>query len=98
MQTCTNCNAQSPDVTRNCVNCGADLSETSATATARKRFQSNPRVRLVRVIVSHDACPACQEKEATYPKDAIPILPVEGCSHELGCRCFYQPILEEIYP
>jgi len=80
------------------VNCGADLSETSATATARKRFQSNPRVRLVRVIVSHDACPACQEKEATYPKDAIPILPVEGCSHELGCRCFYQPILEEIYP
>jgi hypothetical protein len=25
-------------------------------------------------------------------------LPVEGCSHALGCRCFYQPVLDEIYP
>ncbi len=98
MQTCTNCNAQSPDVARNCVNCGADLSEMSTTAIARKRFQLNPRVRMVRVIVSHDACPACQEIEGSYPKDSIPSLPVDGCSHERGCRCFYQPILEEIYP
>lgn len=98
MQTCTNCNAPSPDVARTCVNCGADLTEMSATAIARKRFQSNPRVGLVRILVNHDACPACQEKEGTYSKDAVPVLPVEGCSHEHGCRCFYQPYLDEIYP
>ena len=27
-----------------------------------------------------------------------PTLPVEGCSHGLGCRCYYEPVLTEIYP
>jgi len=80
------------------MNCGADLSDKSTTAIARKRFQSNPRVRSVRVIINHDACPACQGIVGSYTKGTIPDLPVEGCSHKLGCRCFYQPILEEIYP
>ena len=98
MQTCTNRNAQSPDVVKNCVYCGADLSEMSTTAIAQKRFHQNPRVRSVRVIVNYDACPACQDIVGAYPKVSVPALPVEGCSHERGCRCFYQPILEEIYP
>ncbi len=98
MQTCSKCNALSPDEAKNCVNCGANLSEFSTTAVARQRFQINPRVNSVRIIVMHNACPACKEIEGTYQKDALPTLPVEGCSHARGCRCFYQPNLEVIYP
>jgi hypothetical protein len=98
VQTCSICNAVSPDEAKACSNCGADLSEFSNTATARKRFLSNPRVNLIRFIVMDDACPACQELEGTYQKTTMPVLPVKACSHENGCRCFYIPYLEEIYP
>lgn len=98
MQTCHQCNAQSPDSVSTCVNCGADLSEFSTTKYAKKEFLSNPRVSLVRVLVAHDACPVCQSFEGTYEKDDVPDLPVEGCSHQYGCRCFYQPYLTTIYP
>lgn len=98
MQTCTKCNAQSPDYETNCINCGVDLSVYSATAVAREKFRNNPRVRMVRVVIAADACPACREIEGTYNKDSIPGLPVNGCSHNLGCRCFYEPTLENIYP
>jgi hypothetical protein len=98
MQTCTNCYTQSPDDTIRCIQCDADLRDCSATAMALKRFQTNPRVRLVRISVGADACPACYEVQGAYAKDAVPRLPVEGCSHNHGCRCFYEPVLDEIYP
>lgn len=98
MQTCSQCNAQSPDEASNCVNCDADLSEYSTTEIARKNFLANPRVSFVRVLVANDSCPACQELEGTYEKDEVPSLPIKGCSHGLGCRCFYQPYLNTIYP
>lgn len=98
MQTCSKCNAQSPDRASHCVNCQADLSEFSMTAVALKRLQANPRVVNVRLVVANDCCPACQMAEGTYPKDQVPRLPVEGCSHAHGCRCFYEPMLSEIYP
>jgi hypothetical protein len=65
---------------------------------ALKRHLSNPRVMRVRISVMHDCCPACREVEGAYEKEQVPRLPVEGCSHALGCRCFYQPVLSEIYP
>ena len=65
---------------------------------ALEKFQKNPRVKYVRFVVSHDACPACREMEGAYEKDAAPPLPEEACSHPLGCRCFYLPFLTEIYP
>ncbi len=98
MQTCTQCNHQSPDSAIYCEQCNADLREYSATAVALKRFQANPRVRLVRISVGADACPACYQVMGTYPKHEIPHLPVEGCSHALGCRCFYEPVLDEVFP
>lgn len=98
MQTCTNCGAQSPDSATHCVNCEADLSEVSGTSVARKRYQANSRVKYIRIIVNQDCCPACRELEGAYPKDEVPHLPAEGCSHRLGCRCSYQPFLTEIYP
>lgn len=98
MQICSICKVQNPDSAANCSNCGADLAENSVLAQALKRHLENGRVKYLRVVVFHDCCPACRDVEGTYEKDKVPHLPVEGCSHELGCRCFYQPVLEEIYP
>jgi hypothetical protein len=98
MQTCSNCNAQSPDAASHCVSCGEDLSEFSTTAVALKRYQANPRVNYVRIVVSHDACPSCRKMDGAYEKDKAPSLPVESCSHPNGCRCFYLPFLNNIYP
>ena len=95
MQTCSKCNAASPDNALTCGNCHADLAEFSATTVALKRLQANPRVRSIRVTVAYDACPHCYELMKTYPKDKVPHLPYEGCSHDNGCRCFYEPVLEE---
>jgi len=98
LQTCSLCHTQSPDSADHCLNCQADLSEYSETAIALKKFQDNPRVRYVRLVVSDHCCPACREMEGAYSKDQAPRLPVEGCSHANGCRCFYQPFLTEIFP
>ncbi|MCC6145962.1 MAG: hypothetical protein IT308_00185 [Anaerolineaceae bacterium] len=53
---------------------------------------------MIRISVADNACPACQQVMGAYPKDQLPRLPVEGCSHPNGCRCFYDPVLNEIYP
>jgi len=98
VQICSQCNAQSPDMATHCVSCQADLRQVSKTAVALQRFRVNPRVKNVRLVVAHDCCPACRQAEGTYQKDQAPSLPVEGCSHSLGCRCFYEPMLSEIYP
>lgn len=98
MQECSVCSAQSPDEASHCIQCNADLSEFSTTAVALKNFIKNPRVDYVRIEVSVDCCPACRELAGSYPKDKVPKLPAEDCSHNQGCRCFYQPFLNELFP
>jgi len=98
LRTCSRCNATSPDTAIECKNCKSDLREYATTAVALKNFRENPRVTAIRVNVAGDSCPTCQESHGTYPKDAVPALPHEGCSHGLGCRCTYEPYLGEIYP
>ena len=98
MQTCSKCNATSLDTALECSNCKADLKEFSQNAVALKRMQNNPRVTSVRINVAGDACPLCNESRGTFEKDAVPALPHEGCSHENGCRCTYEPVLNDIYP
>lgn len=98
MQTCTKCLTQSPDDFKICPTCQANLAEFSFTAVARKRLQDNSRVKGIRISVADDSCPTCQKMQGAYAKDQVPALPVEGCSHENGCRCFYEPILEDAYP
>jgi RNA polymerase subunit RPABC4/transcription elongation factor Spt4 len=98
VQICSKCHTQSPDEAKQCSNCGADLSVWSESAVALKELQENPRVIYVRISVAHDCCPVCRQAEGAYAKDSTPRLPIEGCSHQLGCRCFYQPVLDEIYP
>jgi hypothetical protein len=67
-------------------------------AEALARFQENPRVSRIRLIVPHDACPTCRHLEGEYDKDNVPELPLLSCSHPLGCRSFYEPMLTEVYP
>ncbi len=98
MQTCSRCHTQAPDDITICPGCQADLRELSTTAVALASFKQNARVNGVHVASAEGACPACLAVQGTYPKDQAPTLPVEGCSHPQGCRCFYQPTLEEIFP
>ncbi|MCX6066258.1 MAG: hypothetical protein NT121_10970 [Chloroflexi bacterium] len=98
MQTCSRCNSFSPDTAEICANCKSNLRELSTSAVALKNFRVNPRVTAIRVNVANDACPLCYESRGTFPKDETPTLPHEGCSHNHGCRCTYEPILSEVYP
>lgn len=98
MLTCSLCNASSPDQASHCVNCQADLAENSTAARALKRFQTNPRVKAVTVASSYNACSYCYEQLGTYAPDKAPALPHKSCSHTNGCRCFYIPVLNDIYP
>ena len=72
--------------------------ESSSAAQVMRRLQANPRVKYIVLAVPFDACPACQKLAGTYPKDQAPALPVDECSHPLGCRAYYIPYLEDIYP
>lgn len=72
--------------------------ESSKAAQSLKRMQANPRVKYIVIIAPAEACPACQKLTGTYQKDQVPKLPIEACSHPLGCRAFYMPYLDEIFP
>ena len=75
-----------------------DIWETSEAAKSLERMRQNPRIKYIVIVVPEDACPACQNLTGTYPKDKVPRLPIEECSHPLGCRSFYLPYLDEIFP
>jgi hypothetical protein len=98
LQTCSLCQTRSSDMAVLCPNCQANLRNFSTTAIALKHFLENPRVVAIRISVPIDACPACEKIIGTYPKADIPLLPADGCSENGGCRCFYEPVLSEIYP
>ncbi|GAB4535150.1 MAG: hypothetical protein Fur0018_25340 [Anaerolineales bacterium] len=74
------------------------LWENSEAAKTLKVLQNNPRVRAITIVVPANACPACQQLAGTYAKAEVPPLPLDLCSHPLGCRATYQPMMEDIYP
>jgi hypothetical protein len=52
----------------------------------------------VRILANHDSCPVCTAMEGAYDFDKVPVLPLDGCSHPAGCRCFYAPVLDRFGP
>ncbi len=67
--------------------------------SALTRLLDNPRVRLIRVAVADEACPACQALQGAYAKNAVPVLPAAGCSCPNGRPAvYYEPVLDEVYP
>jgi hypothetical protein len=95
---CNRCKTSSPDAVLTCPQCHADLTQESEAAVALARLRANPRVMHVRLILHEEACPACRAVEGDYAKGMVPAVPLPGCSHPQGCRCFYEPVLSEIYP
>ena len=65
---------------------------------ALERMKNNPRISKIVVVVPAEACPACQEVFGTYEKDSVPELPMDVCTHPLGCRAYYQPFIDELFP
>ena len=48
----------------------------------------------VRILVEPDACPVCRACEGAYEFEAVPELPLEGCSRPGGCNAVYAPVLD----
>lgn len=47
------------------------------------------RARFVSIVPEADACSACLRLEGDYPCQAVPPLPVVGCTKPEGCDCWY---------
>ncbi len=94
MRTCGICSQQSLDEVTVCPKCGANLLEESTTARALRRIREQGRIAEVRILADRNCCPTCREKVRVYPVDQVPVLPIEGCSHPVGCRCVYEPVLD----
>jgi hypothetical protein len=75
-----------------------DAWDDSPAAESLERMKANPRIKYIVIVAPEDACPACQNLTGTYLKDQVPLLPIEKCSHPLGCRSYYLPYLDEIFP
>ena len=65
---------------------------------ALKKIREGGIATKVRILTALDCCPACSAHEGAYEFDSVPELPVEGCSHPEGCRCFYAPVLDRFGP
>ena len=65
---------------------------------ALKKLQANDRISKIVLVVPADACPACRDIAGTYEKDETPEIPVDVCTHPLGCRSTYMPFIQELYP
>ena len=49
----------------------------------------------VEVVCSDDSCKKCKfVASKKYPLDKAPLLPIDGCTHEDGCRCFYSAVYD----
>ena len=45
---------------------------------------------------SREVCPTCAAaRERSYPLDAVPALPLDGCTSAWGCHCEYVPLPDE---
>ena len=73
----------------------ATLAENKA---ALKKIEEGGIATKVRILAARDCCPVCRAYEGAYEFGEVPILPHEGCSHEMGCRCFYAPVLDRRGP
>ncbi len=96
MRTCGKCAQQTIDEVLVCPRCGADLRVESTNAQALRQYREGGRVTEVRILADRNCCPTCREASAVYPIDQVPALPIEGCSHAVGCRCVYEPVLDMV--
>lgn len=63
-----------------------------------EKIESGGIATKVRILANQDCCPVCRRVEGAYDFHEVPELPLEGCSHPLGCRCYYAPVLDRRGP
>jgi hypothetical protein len=62
-----------------------------------KRYSKEEFVAGMEIICDADACATCKRIEGKYTfKQGIPLVPIEGCTHERGCICIYTPYVEPL--
>ncbi|OGN89166.1 MAG: hypothetical protein A2158_00255 [Chloroflexi bacterium RBG_13_46_14] len=55
------------------------------------------KLQYIKVLPSPDSCESCKKLEGIrYPLDKVPELPNENCTHEMGCRCTYIPVVDSL--
>lgn len=75
----------------------ADVTKRAEQKKALENIKNGLATR-VRIMANHDCCPVCRALSGAYEFDEAPELPLEGCSHPDGCRCFYAPVLDMFGP
>jgi len=60
-----------------------------------KSYAEDEFVTRVEIMCQDDSCRACKAAaKRTYPLGKAPLIPIDGCTHESGCRCCYTPVVE----
>ena len=60
-----------------------------------KGYSENEFITRVEIMCQDDSCRACKAAaRRTYPLNKAPLIPIDGCTHENGCRCCYTSIVE----
>jgi hypothetical protein len=58
-------------------------------------YRESGVVEYVEILAMHDSCDACKKlTNKKYKLDAVPELPHEHCTHEMGCRCTLIPAVD----
>lgn len=49
----------------------------------------------VEILCCDDSCEKCKAvANKKYPLNRAPLIPIDGCTHEMGCRCCYTPVVD----
>jgi len=60
-----------------------------------KGYSEDEFITRVEIMCLDDSCRVCKAvAKRTYPLNKAPLIPIDGCTHESGCRCCYTPIVE----
>jgi|GEM_PF-1704707 len=73
----------------------AFLIERQRSVETLKQFAENEFVNKVEIMCQDDSCRKCKAVAGKrYPLKKAPLIPIDGCTHESGCRCCYAPVVE----
>ena len=60
-------------------------------------MKRNPFIKYVEILTASDTCDECKVlAKKQFKLDRAPELPYEKCTHHMGCRCVYIPIVDGI--
>lgn len=59
-----------------------------------KNYAEMEFVTRVEILCNDDSCRACKAAARKYLIKNAPLIPLNGCTHENGCRCCYSPIVD----